>query len=65
MKSVATVRGEPSREKKDSVRAARRTEVPIAGNTVRLKPLEWSLHQSSRHNLRSVYSIPKDFVLMV
>lgn len=56
---VMTVREELRREKKDSGRAARRTEVPRAGNTVRLKPLEWSLHQSSRHNLRLTYSIPK------
>lgn len=40
-------------------RAARRTEVPRAGNTGRVKPLEWSLHQSGRHNLRPMYSIPK------
>lgn len=59
MKSVVMVRGEMSREKKDSVRAARRTEVPRAWNTVRLKPLEWPLRRASRRNLRSTYSIPK------
>lgn len=47
---VAEARGE---------QPARRTEVPRAGNTGRVKPLKWSLHQSGRHNLRPMYNVPK------
>lgn len=54
-----TVRGGSRGGGRKTERAARRTEAPRAGNTGRVKPLEWSLHQSGRHNLRPIYSILK------
>lgn len=59
MERVGTVRRGAEVGEERLREAARRTEVPRAGNTGWVKPLEWSLHQSGRHNLRPMYRIPK------
>lgn len=60
MEKVVMVKGGSWGRRWKTERAARRTEVPRAGNTGRVKPLEWSLHQSGQC---TVYQ--KDLMLIV